>query len=299
LLVNDIPLLRYVPEWLPWLSYKPLARYGHNLGNEVMNGPMKFVKESIRNGTARPSLALENMQETEKLEGPERTKAEETITGALGSMYAAGTDTTLASMITFFAAILIRPEIQTMVQKQLDAVTGRERLPTFEDRPRLPLVDAVCREVLRWRPVTPLAIAHAATEDYVYEGYFIPKGAMVIGNSWAILHDPDMYPDPDTFKPERFINADGTLRDDPVLTSAFGFGKRICPGRHFVDASFFIVVASLLSVFDVKKDKRSDGGPDAYPFTGNGISRPVPFPCAIVPRDKRAEELIVAETLAR
>jgi cytochrome P450 len=81
-----------------------------------------------------------------------------------------------------------------------------------------------------------------------------------------------MYPDPDTFKPERFINADGTLRDDPVLTSSFGFGKRICPGRHLVDASFFIVVASLLSVFKIGKGKGSEGGPDAYPFTGNGIT---------------------------
>ena len=97
-------------------------------------------------------------------------------------------------MVVFFAAIVIRPDIQTIVQKELDSVTGRERLPTFEDRPRLPFVDAVCREVLRWRPVTPLgefmlprrsttqkisrfaAIAHAATEDNVYQGYFIPKG---------------------------------------------------------------------------------------------------------------------------
>ena len=80
-----------------------------------------------------------------------------------------------------------------------------------------------------------------------------------------------MYPDPDSFKPERFINADGTLRDDPVLTSAFGFGRRVCPGRHFVDASFFIVVASLLSVFNIEKDK-GKVSPDAYPFTGNGIT---------------------------
>src|SRR5947208_1455094 len=59
-------------------------------------------------------------------------------------------------MVTFFVAVLLRPDVQAMVQKELDAVTGRERLPTFEDRPRLPMVDAVCREVLRWRPVTPL-----------------------------------------------------------------------------------------------------------------------------------------------
>jgi len=45
--IRRSPLVRYVPEWLSWLSYKPLARYGHNLGNEVMNGPMEFVRESI------------------------------------------------------------------------------------------------------------------------------------------------------------------------------------------------------------------------------------------------------------
>jgi cytochrome P450 len=56
----------------------------------------------------------------------------------------------------FFVAILLRPEVQTMAQKELDAVTMRERLPTFEDRPRLPFVDAICKEVKRWKPAVPL-----------------------------------------------------------------------------------------------------------------------------------------------
>ena len=83
-----------------------------------------------------------------------------------------------------------------------------------------------------------------------------------------MLHDPALYPDPDAFKPERFLNADGSVRDDPVLTSAFGFGKRICPGRHFVDATLFIVVASLFSTFNIGK---GEGGGDKlsdYTFTG-------------------------------
>jgi cytochrome P450 len=75
-------------------------------------------------------------------------------------------------VIVFFVAVLLRPEVQTMVQKELDAVTGRERLPTFEDRPRLPLVDAVCREVLRWRPVTPLGEFIATLID-------LPKDLMI------------------------------------------------------------------------------------------------------------------------
>src|SRR5712675_3480862 len=79
-----------------------------------------------------------------------------------------------------------------------------------------------------------------------------------------------MYPDPDDFKPERFFNPDGSLRNDPVLASGFGFGRRICPGRHFVDATVFILVASLLSVFNFEKQKGTDGGADTFPYTGSG-----------------------------
>jgi cytochrome P450 len=55
------------------------------------------------------------------------------------------------------------------------------------------------------------------------------------------------------------------------LISLFGFGKRICPGRHLADATLFIAIASLLSVFDIKKGNGADGGPDMYPFTGGGV----------------------------
>ena len=88
----------------------------------------------------------------------------------------------------------------------------------------------------------------------------------------AILHDPDTYPEPDAFKPERFINPNGSLREDPLVTSIFGFGKRICPGRHLVDDMLFIAIASLLSVFNIKKGANAtDKGPDMYPFTGSGL----------------------------
>ena len=89
--------------------------------------------------------------------------------------------------------------------------------------------------------------------------------------SRAILHDPVMYPEPDAFRPERFINQNGSLREDPALLSPFGFGKRICPGRHLADDMFFLAIASLLSVFEIKKGDGADRGPDTYPFTGSGL----------------------------
>ena len=75
----------------------------------------------------------------------------------------------------------------------------------------------------------------------------------------AILHDPEIYPDPEEFKPERFLNPDGSVRDDPTLSLVFGAGKRICPGRHFVDATIFIFTSSVLSVFNVTKAKDENG----------------------------------------
>jgi cytochrome P450 len=73
------------------------------------------------------------------------------------------------------------------------------------------------------------------------------------------LHDPETYPDPEEFKPERFLNEDGSVRDDPALSLAFGVGKRICPGRHLVDSTVFIVTASVLSAFNVTKAKDKNG----------------------------------------
>jgi Cytochrome P450 len=147
-----------------------------------------------------------------------------------------------------------------------------------------------------------------------------PRFGLTSTLSRAILHDPVMYPEPDSYKPERFLNSDGSLRDDPVLASSFGFGKRICPGRHFVDGTLFIVVASMLSVFNIEKAK---GTPDEFSYLGSGLryrrrvslivlgdsesqltvflffSRPHSFRCSITPRDKKAEELIVTDALTR
>ena len=74
-----------------------------------------------------------------------------------------------------------------------------------------------------------------------------------------MLHDPELYPDPEAFKPDRFLDEDGTFRDDPLLSLAFGAGRRLCPGRHFVDATLFVLTASVLSVFDVTKAKDKNG----------------------------------------
>jgi cytochrome P450 len=80
--------------------------------------------------------------------------------------------------------MVLSPEVQKKAQAELDAVVGPNRLPEFEDRNSLPYINALCKETLRWHPLVPLGFAHATTQDDIYDGYFIPKGAMILGNSW-------------------------------------------------------------------------------------------------------------------
>jgi len=77
-----------------------------------------------------------------------------------------------------------------------------------------------------------------------------------------------VYPEPEVFNPGRFINPDGSLRDDSTLVSVYGFGRRICPGRYFVDATLFIVAVTVLSVFRIDKRPNSSGEPFQFTYTG-------------------------------
>ncbi|KAI9433752.1 cytochrome P450 [Lactarius indigo] len=303
-LVNHLPFLRHLPSWVPWFKYEPLASECRELARRMKNEPMDFVRNSMRNGTAVPSLATEFLQEADLLSFPERQQAVQAIEEILGTMFQAGSDTAISSMSSLFLALVLYPEVQKRAQAELDTVISRDRLPTYDDKSRLPYIEAMSRELLRWYMVTPLGVAHAVTDDDFYEGYFIPKGAVIIANAWAILHDPDLYPDPEAFNPDRFLDEDGMFRDDPMISLAFGAGRRICPGRHFVNATLFVVTALVLSVFDITKAKDKNGNvipvtvPAPESIESAGVVYPPKFECSIIPRDKLAEDLIRASVLA-
>ena len=76
------------------------------------------------------------------------------------------------------------PAVMQRSQQEIDSVVGNDRLPGLMDRESLPYVEAVLSETLRWRIIGPLGVPHACQEDTTVNGYFIPKGAIVMANSW-------------------------------------------------------------------------------------------------------------------
>jgi len=127
----------------------------------------------------------------------------------------------------FFLAMVLNPEVLKKAQGELDRVVGKGRLPEFSDRDNLPYTDAVVKEVLRWNPPLPISVPRRATQDDIYREYFIPAGTTVIENIWAVCRDPNIYPDPEAFNPDRFLK-DGKI--DPLVFNpedrVFGSGRR-------------------------------------------------------------------------
>ena len=158
----------------------------------------------------------------------------------------------MSAVLTFFFAMLLHPEIQRSAQAEIDEVLGSQCLPKLADRRRLPYIDALIKEILRWGTVSPMALPHSTAVDDEVFGYRIPKGCVVISNIWAMLHDSTVYPDPFKFDPMRFI---GEKQQPDPRELAFGRGRRMCPGQHIAEASVFIQVASVLATFDIQREK--------------------------------------------
>lgn len=164
----------------------------------------------------------------------------------------------------FLLLMQLHPEVAFKARKEIDSVVGTGRLPTLSDRPSLPYVNAVMSECLRWGAPVPLGefnssqvilssadiegsllgLPHRLMEDDVYNGMVIPCGTLVFANVWYALHipsrsmsspssrnmtrNPDVFPDPESFNPERYMEemdaATATARDPRNFV--FGFGRR-------------------------------------------------------------------------
>ncbi|KAF7369664.1 Cytochrome P450 [Mycena venus] len=295
-LVDTFPAMKYMPSWLPGASFKHKANEWRKVVREVLEKPFHETKQNITMGTARPSFTSFNLHNIEESEVSDRTTQESLIKGVAATMYVAGADTTVSALGTFILAMLANPEAQMKAQSEIDSVIGLGNLPDFSDEPSLPYVSAIVKEVLRWRNVAPIAFPHYITVADEYRGYRIPAGSLVIGNAWAILHDEEVYPDPHSFNPERFLLA-GKLNPavrDPD-TAAFGFGRRICPGRYMATASIWITVASMLAAFDIEKAVDKDGKvvEPSFEYSSTGVLfTPLPFKCSITPRSPEVVEVI-------
>ena len=231
-------------DYIPWL--KVLPNNTINEAKRVEASQTDIIQSLIASVRARPDLDLENptcLVDVMLAKEKEEELTEEVIRHLIGDLLAAGIDTS-AQTVTWLLLILAnRPEIQSKVHEELDRVIGLDTRPTLEDRERLPYLNAVVLEDMRYRTVGPLGVPHKASTSCEIGGFTIPEGAQVLGNVYSIHHDPRFWDSPDEFVPDRFLPLeDGS--QPPAMTSGafmpFGVGRRSCPGWRFGEIAIWL-----------------------------------------------------------
>jgi len=291
-LMMAFPFLEYLPSWFPLAADRRLAPYCRKIVRQMLDEPFEIAKKNTT-GAGRPLSIVAKFLNDDVDVTPAR---EEFMKGIAVSGFIGGTETIASTLHTFVLAMLLYPDVQSRALAEINVVCG-DNIPTFEHRPALPYIEAICREILRWQPIVPLGLPHMSIEDDIYEGYFIPKGSIIMVNEWALSRDERLYADGSRFDPLRHLTAEGQLNDDPVFV--YGFGRRICPGRHFAEWALWAAVASILSTVRISKAKDSQGNEiPVVPDYITGVSiRPKPFAYAITSINSRRGELMKAASL--
>ncbi|KAL3258259.1 hypothetical protein ABHI18_006179 [Aspergillus niger] len=270
-LVDLVPVLKYLPSWLPFSAQRKSQFWRTQLLTTIET-PYRMVREQMASGIAPPSYLSNLLQEEDTKEEKTLTAEEEFIAKwTAGSLYIAGADTTVSALRTFILSMALNPSIQEKAQAELDTVLGPHTLPKLSDRDKLPYVNAIVKESLRWYPVAPMGIPHLCVEEDV-----------------AITHDPNTYPHPEKFDPERFL---GEKPQPDPSGWVFGFGRRVCPGRVLADASVFVTVGMVLSAMRVSLEK-GEGEREEVRFTPGVVSHPVLAGVKVEARSARHEGVI-------
>ncbi|KAJ7234414.1 cytochrome P450 [Mycena rebaudengoi] len=244
-LVDLIPTLKYAPNWFPGANFKKFAVICRVKAGEAFKEPFLSIKQQIKNGVARRSLLASYLEESQSLTHEE----EEFIMYTMGDLNGAGLHTMSSGISSFFLAMVMNPSAQRIGQAEIDAVCEmHNRLPTFADKSSLPYVEALVWEVLRWGAITPLGLPHRFTEDVTYQGLRIKKDMHAFANIEAISFDPESYPEPELFRPERFLGPNP--QPDPRKT-VFG----LCPGNALAEQTMFIIIARTLATFNIQARK--------------------------------------------
>ncbi|KAI1334142.1 cytochrome P450 [Xylariaceae sp. FL0016] len=195
-----------------------------------------------------------------------------------GVLMEGGSDTSSSLILAIVQALILNPEIQERAHHEIAAVVGEDRSPQWDDMEQLPYINMIVKEGHRWRPILPLCFPHSLGADDWVDGKFLPKGTTIILNTWGMHMDPQVWEEPEKFKPERYedhpllateyiAKGDWTKRDH----YGYGAGRRICPGMYLAERNMLLSIAKLIWAFKFEPQKGPDGTPvpiDSDPVTG-------------------------------
>ncbi|KAF1933770.1 putative O-methylsterigmatocystin oxidoreductase [Didymella exigua CBS 183.55] len=273
-IVDALPILNYLPEVLaPW---KRTAKIWSQDWEDLH-------KRNMQDALVRPgwnwSKDLCGAKEAQQMDPLD-------ISWDLGVVCDAGIETTHCTLEIFTLACISYPDWISTAQRELDEVVGPNRLPDFEDLDKLPYIQAIIEENFRWRHILPAGVPHKTIRDDTYKGFLIPKGAMIIPLFIAMRNDKALFDKPAEFIPERWLGKQQQAGN-------FGYGRRMCTGRHIARTSLSISIARLLWAYNIKsKNGQRNVVSDTESFTSGFVNTSKHFEAVFEVRSEKHKDVV-------
>nr|A0A6S6QP77.1 RecName: Full=Cytochrome P450 monooxygenase ple6; AltName: Full=Pleuromutilin biosynthesis cluster protein 6 [Rhodocybe pseudopiperita]BCI98774.1 putative cytochrome P450 [Rhodocybe pseudopiperita] len=296
--VHFTALIPWLAKWLPdsLAGWRVMAQGIKDKQLGIFNDFLGRVEKRMEAGIFDGSHMQTILQKKEELGFKDR----DLIAYHGGVMIDGGTDTLAMFTRVFVLMMTMHPECQQKIRDELKEVMGDEydsRLPTYEDALKMKYFNCVIREVTRIWPPSPIVPPHYSTEDLEYDGYFIPKGTVIVMNLYGIQRDPKVFDAPDEFRPERYMESEFGTKPGVDLTGyrhtfTFGAGRRICPGLKMAEIFKRTVSLNIIWGFDIKPLPNSPKSMKDDVVVPGPVSMPKPFECEMVPRSQAVVQVI-------
>ncbi|KAK3900706.1 3-hydroxyphenylacetate 6-hydroxylase [Staphylotrichum tortipilum] len=273
-LQDYIPLLRLNPI----NTHSAKARDMRRRRDVYLTALNKGLEERIAAGTSSPCI------QANVLLDEEAKLSKDELTSISLTMLSGGLDTVTTTLAWLVALLANRPDIQEKAVAEIRAHYGEDQpLCDAEDDQKCAYMVALVREMLRYFTVLRLALPRVSVKEIVYNGAVIPKGTVVFLNSWACNMDPQVWDDPEEFRPERWLHKP----DAPIYT--YGIGYRMCAGSLLANRELYLITTRLLNSFRIELHDQID----CHPIRGNSdptslVALPHRFRAMFVPRNGKA-----------
>ncbi|XP_059456426.1 geraniol 8-hydroxylase-like [Corylus avellana] len=206
------------------------------------------LRASSSKGSHASSDVLDSLLDVTQEDNSELSRDD--IRHLLLDLFIAGIDTTSSTVEWAMAELLRNPEKMAKARKELEDVLGKDEHVQESDISKLPYLQAIVKETLRLHPPAPFLGPHKAEIDKEVCGFTVPKNAQILVNVWAMGRDSSIWPNPDLFVPERFLEKDINFKGGDFELIPFGAGRRICPGLPLANRMVHLMLASLVHYFN-------------------------------------------------
>ncbi|CAA7035866.1 unnamed protein product [Microthlaspi erraticum] len=259
-------------DYLPFLGWiTGFEKRAKNLGKRFDGFLQKLVDEKRAEKKHGQTLIhqLLSLQETQ----PEYY-TDVIIKGIILALVIAGTDTSGVTLEWAMSSLLNHPEILKKARAEIEEKIGLDRLIDESDIVKLPYLQNIVSETLRLYPAAPLLLPHFSSEDCKVAGYDMPRGTILLTNAWAMHRDPELWDEPERFKPERFEK----VEEDAQKLLPFGMGRRACPGAELGKRLVSLALGCLIQCFEWERV-----GEELVDMTeGNGVTMPKAIPLRVM-----------------